>query len=95
MSSSPISSSSSLAEGRLRDAICRVELLLGSGSMSLRDCLALATGSVIRLSQPAGGYLQVVANGLPLARGEVVMLDQTVAVRIIDILPPASGNRTS
>jgi len=95
MSSSLISSSSSLAEGRLQDALCHVELMLGTGSMSLRECLALATGSVIRLAQPAGGYLHVVANGVPLARGEVVTLDQSVAVRITDILPPVSGSRTS
>lgn len=95
MSSSLISLSSSLAEGRLRDATCEVELVLGTGSMSLHDCLALTAGSVLRLSQPAGGYLQVVANGVPLARGEVVMLDQSVAVRITDILPPSSGGRTS
>ena len=95
MSSSLISLSSSLANGRLRDATCHLELLLGTGSMSLRECLGLGAGAVIRLSQPAGGYLQVVANGVPLARGEVVMLDQSVAVRITDILPPSSGSRTS
>jgi flagellar motor switch protein FliN/FliY len=82
-------------DGRLQDAICHVELLLGTGAMSLRECLALTQGSVLRLAQPAGGYLQVVANGVPLARGEVVMLDQTVAVRITDILPPSSNGSTS
>lgn len=96
MSSSKNSlSSSGLVDGRLQDAICRVELVLGTGGMSLRDCLALVEGSVLRLSQPAGGYLQVVANGVPLARGEVVMLDRSVAVRVTDILPPSSANATS
>jgi flagellar motor switch protein FliN/FliY len=96
MSSSKISlSSNGLIDGRLQDAICHVEFLLGTGAMSLGDCLSLVRGSVLRLTQPAGGYLQVVANGVPLARGEVVMLDQSVAVRITDILPPASNGPTS
>jgi flagellar motor switch protein FliN/FliY len=82
-------------DGRLQGAICHIELLLGTGAMSLRDCMGLAAGSVLRLSQPAGGYLQVVANGVPLARGEVVMLDQSVAVRVTDILPPASNGPAS
>ena len=82
-------------DARLQNAVCRIELVLGTGAMSLRDCLALVEGSVLRLSQPAGGYLQVVANGVPLARGEVVMLDQSVAVRVTDILPPSSHGPTS
>jgi flagellar motor switch protein FliN/FliY len=85
-------SSNPVIDGRLQDANCRVELVLGTGAMSLRECLALVEGSILRLTQPAGGYLQVVANGVPLARGEVVMLDQSVAVRVTDILPPPSGN---
>jgi flagellar motor switch protein FliN/FliY len=85
-------SSNPLVEGRLQDATCRIELVLGTGTMSLRECLALVKGSVLRLAQPAGGYLQVVANGVPVARGEVVMLDQSVAVRVTDILPPSSSS---
>ncbi len=96
MSSSKSSlSSSPVGDGRLQNAVCRVELVLGTGEMTLRDCLALVEGSVLRLSQPAGGYLQVVANGVPLARGEVVMLDQSVAIRVTDILPAASNGSAS
>jgi flagellar motor switch protein FliN/FliY len=88
-------SSKGPVDGRLQDAVCRIELVLGSGAMSLRDCVALVEGSVLRLAQPAGGYLQIVANGVPLARGEVVMLDQSVAVRVTDILPPSPTGATS
>jgi flagellar motor switch protein FliN/FliY len=88
-------SSSALVDGRLQNAVCHIELVLGTGAMSLRECLALVEGSVLRLAQPAGGYLQVLANGIPLARGEVVMLDHTVAVRVIDILPPSSNGVAS
>ena len=96
MSSSKTSSSSNpLVSGRLGEASCRVELVLGTGSMSLRACVALARGSVVRLAEAAGGTLQIVANGVPVARGEVVMLDQAVAIRVTDILPPPSGGATS
>ena len=85
-------SSNPLIDGRLQDANCRIELVLGTGTMSLRECLTLTQGSIVRLSETAGGYLQVVANGVPLARGEVVMLDASVSVRVTDILPPPSSN---
>ena len=84
-------SSNPLIDGRLQDATCRIELVLGTGTMSLRECLTLTPGSIVRLAEPAGGYLQVVANGVPVARGEVVMLDASVSVRITDILPPSTN----
>jgi len=62
-------SSNPLIDGRLQDANCRIELVLGTGTMSLRECLTLTQGSIVRLSETAGGYLQVLANGVPLARG--------------------------
>jgi flagellar motor switch protein FliN len=97
MSSSPISSSSSrepeAAVGpfaSLADIICNVWVLLGSGTVTVRRCLALQRQSVLRLSQSAGEDLQVVVNGSLLARGEVVIVEDSTAVRITDI-PTTSG----
>jgi len=94
MSSSKNSSSSSdgiLPEGaeRLQDVRCRVEVVLGTGAVSVRSCLALAPGSVVRLAQPAGADLQVLVNGVPIATGEVVVVDDATSIRVTDILPPS------
>jgi flagellar motor switch protein FliN len=96
MSSSQNSSSSSEAPtsaglAPLYDVVCSVDVVLGTASMSVRDCLNMKRHTVIRLNQSAGGDMQVVVNGVAIANGEVVIIDNSTAVRITDILPPPSS----
>jgi len=96
MFSSPSSSSSSETSvavdlGRLRDVVCRVEVVLGTGTISVRSCLSLKTGSVIALQQPAGSDLLVMVNSVPVGLGEVVIVDDSTAIRLTEILPPPSA----
>lgn len=98
MSSSQNLLSSSDAAGDpiapLYDVTCRVDVVLGTSSMSVRQCLGLKRDSVIRLTQSAGNDLQVVINGVPVALGEVVIIDNSTAVRVTDILAPPSNEAT-
>ncbi len=91
--SSSSSSETSVAVdlGRLGDVVCRVEVALGTGTISVRHCLALERGSTIALRQVAGSDLQVMVNGVPVALGEVVIVDDSTAIRLTDILPPPSA----
>jgi flagellar motor switch protein FliN len=100
MSSSKNSSSSSASGGpaavtalpeRLEDVVCTVDVMLGTGSVSVRQCLALVRGSVIRLEQVAGADLQVRINGIPIADAEVVIMDDATSVRLTEILAPPSA----
>ena len=96
MSSSQNSSSSSdapAADGLspLFDVMCSVDVVLGTASMSVRDCLNMRRHSIIRLNQSAGDEMQVVVNGVAIASGEVVIIDNSTAVRVTDILPPPSS----
>ena len=100
MSSSPNSSSSSEAPAPdglapLFDVICSVDVVLGTASMSVRDCLNMRRHSIIRLNQSAGGEMQVVVNGIAIASGEVVIIDNSTAVRVTDILPPPSSEASA
>jgi flagellar motor switch protein FliN/FliY len=47
---------------------------------------------VIRLSQPAGSDLQIFVNGIAIARGEVVIVDDTTSIRLTEILSPPSAS---
>ncbi len=90
MSSSPNSSSSSdpVAPpqfGPLRDVRCPVSVVLGTGAISVRRVLTLARQDVLRLRQSAGEDLQVLANGVLVARGEVVVVEDSTAVRVTEI----------
>jgi flagellar motor switch protein FliN/FliY len=96
MSSSPNSSSSSERSGLealapLHDVVCAVEVILGTTTMSVRDCLKLQRNSIVRLVESAGGDMQVVINGIHLAKGEVVIVEDSTAMRVTDILPPPSS----
>jgi flagellar motor switch protein FliN/FliY len=75
----------------LRDVRLDVSVVLGTGSITVRECLALAPRSVIRLVQSAGEDVQVVAAGVPLARAEVVIVEDSTAVRLTEILAPDSS----
>ena len=65
-----------------RDVVCPVEVLLGTGTLSLRRCLGLERGSVVRLLQSAGEDLVVSVRGVGIAQAEVVIIDETIAVRV-------------
>lgn len=92
MSSSPSSSSSNgpapATQARfasLADVKCPVSVMLGTGTISVRQVLALARNSVVRLHQSAGDDLQVQVKGVLLARGEVVVVEDSAAIRLTDI----------
>lgn len=96
MSSSPnLSSSSEIHAPEFRpfhNVTCDVQVVLGTGSMSVRECLYLKKHQIVRLAQAAGEDLQVLVNGIEIARGEVVIVDDTTSVRVTDITqPPTDG----
>jgi flagellar motor switch protein FliN/FliY len=87
-SNSLFSSSDLLALG---DVSCGVDVHLGSATISVRDCLHMKKHSVIRLEQSAGSDMQVVVNGVLVAHGEVVIIDDSTAVRLTEIAAPPSA----
>ena len=59
---------------------------LGESSMLVRDVLELQSGSVIRLNKVAGETTDIQVGGMPLARGEVVVIGEMLNVRISEIV---------
>ena len=70
------------------DVPCSVEVIVGTGSITVRECLKLQRDSLIRLAKPAGADLLVQIQGVATATGEIVVDDDTTSVRIAEILPP-------
>lgn len=96
MSSSPNSSSSSSGAnghdhaagcrfGSLRDVKCPVSVVLGTGVISVRQLLMLSRQNVLRLQQSAGEDLRMLVNGVLVARGEVVVVEDSTAIRLTEI----------
>jgi flagellar motor switch protein FliN/FliY len=95
MSSSSNSSSSKSSLVPLSDVVCHVDVLLGTATVSVRECLHWKRNSVVRLQQSAGSDMQVTINGVTVAIGEVVIVDDTTAVRVTEILAPPSSESSS
>jgi flagellar motor switch protein FliN len=69
----------------LFDVPVRITVELGRLQMKVRKLMQLGPGSVIELKKIAGDPFDVCVNGLPLARCEIIVVDQTSGVRIVDV----------
>lgn len=70
----------------LRDVNLDVKIELGRSRMYVEDVLRLNEGSVVELDKLAGDPVDVLVNGRLVARGEVLVLNDTFCVRINDIV---------
>ena len=59
---------------------------LGRVDMSLRDILNLQRGSVIDLNKPAGESAEVYVNGRIIGKGEVMVYEKNLAIRLNEVL---------
>ena len=93
MSSSPSSSSSSSPTPaevyqQLLDVRVPTSVLLGTGTITVREALTLDHDSLVELTQSAGEDLLLDVNGVLIARGEVVVVEDGAALRITEIAAP-------
>ena len=72
----------------LDDVALNVKIELGRTKMLLEDVLRLGEGSVVELDKLAGDPVDVYVNERPVARGEVLVLNDNFCVRINEILSP-------
>jgi flagellar motor switch protein FliN/FliY len=70
----------------LRDVDLHVKIELGRARMLVEDVLKLAEGSVVELDKLAGDPVDVFVNERLVARGEVLVLNDTFCVRINEIV---------
>jgi len=70
----------------LADVTMGVTVELGRTVMSVREILQLTEGSVVELDRAAGALVDVLISGSVVARGEVVVVDDQLGVRVLEIL---------
>ncbi|HHT01265.1 MAG TPA: FliM/FliN family flagellar motor switch protein [Firmicutes bacterium] len=59
-----------------------IQAVLGGTRLTVRDLLELQEGTVLPLDVQVGGPARVRVNGLPLAEGEVVVINDAFGVRL-------------
>lgn len=65
-----------------------VTVELGRTRLPIQDLLKIGEGSVVELNRLVGEPLEVLVNGKPVARGEVVVVNEKFALRLTDIAQP-------
>lgn len=70
----------------LMDIPLSVSVELGKTKCYVKDLLNLTSGSILELDRLAGDPVDILVNGKPFAKGEVVVIDENFGVRIREIL---------
>ena len=70
----------------IMDVPLEVTVELGRTKMQIKDILDLGTGSIVELDKLAGEPVDVLVNGKLIAKGEVVVIDESFGIRITDIV---------
>jgi flagellar motor switch protein FliN/FliY len=69
----------------LKDVDVRLSVELGRTDMKLRDVLTLAEESVVVLDRLTDELLDVLVNGQPIAKGEIVAQNGRFGLRIVEL----------
>lgn len=70
----------------VREIPLEVTVILGKARVALGELFALNRGGIITLEQVAGSAVEIQINKKPVARGEVVLVDEHLGVRITEHL---------
>jgi len=65
-----------------------VEVILGTAVKHIQEILKLAPGAIVELDRLVDEPVDITVNGTPIARGEVVVVNENFGVRITHILEP-------
>lgn len=72
----------------LMDVPLQVTVELGRTQKLVKEVLALGPGSVVELDKLAGEPVDILVNEKPIAKGEVVVIDENFGIRVTEILSP-------
>lgn len=79
---------------RLSDVPMELSVEIGRTCMTVGETLQLHAGSIVTLERLAGEPVDLLVNGTPIARGEVVIVDEEFGLRVTEIIAgdPAAVN---
>lgn len=72
----------------IMDVTVNVTLEVGHAEITVRELLQLTQGSILELDRPAGDPLDVLVNGVRVARGEVVVVNDKFGIRLTEVISP-------
>ena len=77
---------------RLSDVPVDLTVEMGRTRLTVGETLELRQGSIVTLNRMAGEPVDLLVNGTPIARGEVVVIDEQFGLRITDVVGQPTDN---
>ena len=72
--------------GLILDIPLQITVELGRTKMTIKEHIRLGEGSDVELPVPAGDPLDILVNQKPIAKGEVVVVNEKYGIRILSII---------
>ena len=72
---------------RFNEIKIAVSAELGRTEIPIQELLSLGPGSVLELERSIDSPVELVTQGVPLAKGEVVVVNNCFAIRVTEIYP--------
>lgn len=73
--------------GLIMDVKMEMTVELGRTERTIKNILGMGEGTIIELDKLAGEPVDILVNHKPIAKGEVVVIDENFGVRVTEILP--------
>ena len=74
--------------GLIMDVFMEMTVELGRTKKVIKEILGMGEGTIIELDKLAGEPVDILVNHKPIAKGEVVVIDENFGVRVTEILSP-------
>ena len=72
--------------GIIMDVPLEVTVELGRTSKSIKEILEFSPGTIIELNRLAGEPIDVLVNGKYVAKGEVVVIEETFGIKVTEVI---------
>jgi flagellar motor switch protein FliN/FliY len=72
----------------IMDVAVTLALEVGRAKITVRELLQLTPGAIVELDRLANEPLDVLVNGVKVARGEVVVVNEKFGIRLTEVIPP-------
>ncbi|MEL3908631.1 MAG: flagellar motor switch protein FliN [Treponemataceae bacterium] len=75
--------------GLIMDVLMELTVELGRTKKTVKEILGMGEGHIISLDKLAGESVDILVNHKPIAKGEVVVIEENFGVRVTEIISPA------
>ena len=70
----------------IRSVPLEISVEIGKATRQVKDILEFTQGTIIELDKQAGASADIIVNGQPIAKGDIVVIGDNFGVRIVEIL---------